>query len=180
MNDTNALPTWVFGYGSLIWRPDFHFIESSPATVSGWKRRFWQGSHDHRGTPDAPGRVVTMIQSEDDTCGGVAYLIEADVVRTTFETLDHREKNGYQRYDVELNLMDGRLQQGVVYIAPINNFAWLGEAPLETIAAQIASSIGPSGANTEYLFKLEAALQKLGFADSHVSELARQVRQIVG
>ena len=110
---------WVFGYGSLIWRPDFDFLESQVADLSGFARRFWQGSHDHRGVPDSPGRVVTLVQQQRcHVCTGVAYLIDAEVVQTTFERLDHREKNGYERHSVDLQLRDGRQVDGLVYIAP--------------------------------------------------------------
>ena len=64
---------WIFGYGSLIWRPDFDWIEAAPASIEGWERRFWQGSHDHRGVPDAPGRVVTLIPQANAYCDGMAH-----------------------------------------------------------------------------------------------------------
>ena len=82
---------WIFAYGSLIWRPDFAFVDRRRVHLPGFTRRFWQGSHDHRGTPDAPGRVVTLIQDEQASCHGMAYLINDEAV---FRALDHREKNG--------------------------------------------------------------------------------------
>ena len=171
MNGIPDGPQWVFGYGSLIWRPDFHFIESAPARLPGYKRRFWQGSHDHRGVPEQPGRVVTLIADATHFCDGMAYLIEATTVRHTFEQLDHREQNGYERVLTDLHLHDGRAVSGLVYIAPVNNFAYLGEAELIDIATQIIRSSGPSGRNIDYLLELAAALRKLQADDEHVFEL---------
>ena len=169
MHDTQT--HWVFGYGSLIWRPDFEFVEASPAKLPGYVRRFWQGSHDHRGVPEKPGRVVTLVPAEQEHCIGMAYLLEAAIVDATFEQLDHREKNGYDRVVTQLQLQDGRSVHGLVYIAPVNNFAYLGEAKLHDIAHQILHSHGPSGRNIDYLMDLADALRQLNAHDEHVFEL---------
>jgi glutathione-specific gamma-glutamylcyclotransferase len=162
---------WVFGYGSLIWRPDFPFAKRKPARITGWSRRFWQGSHDHRGIPEAPGRVVTLIPEPSAHCDGVAYLIDHAV----FDHLDHREKNGYERNDVELMFAD-HTTRGVVYIAHRDNHAFLGPAPVDAIARQILTSRGPSGSNVEYLYELAVALRELDADDEHVFELEARVK----
>ena len=164
---------WVFGYGSLIWRPGIPFRERRIARVRGWKRRFWQGSHDHRGVPNAPGRVVTLLRDPNASCEGVAYLIGGSAAETAFAGLDHREKNGYERHDVRLEFRDGGACNGVVYIAPAGNFAWLGPAPDMEMVEQIRRSTGPSGANIDYLLDLAAALRELDIEDSHVFRLER-------
>ena len=164
----NSQQVWIFGYGSLIYHADFPYLESSRASISGWRRRFWQGSHDHRGTPEAPGRVVTLEESPGELCQRRAYLID----RQVFEHLDHREKNGYQRYELPIALLNKGTIKGVVYIAPAGNFAWLGEQSNVEIASQIADSRGPSGENKDYLLNLAAALRELDIVDVHVFELA--------
>lgn len=168
----NILRHWIFGYGSLIWRVDFPYHECETAFIDGWSRRFWQGSHDHRGTPDAPGRVLTLIPDKGARCVGMAYLVDEAV----FEHLDHREKNGYERVDVEIRLADRR-ENGVTYIGAEGNFAYLGPAPLEEVAAQIEVSQGPSGRNIDYLLELDAALEKLGVAEPHVRSLRSLVER---
>ena len=170
---------WLFGYGSLIWRPDIEFIERRPARVHGWSRRFWQGSHDHRGLPHAPGRVVTLIPSAGETCDGIAYLVDREVIEETFVQLDHREKNGYERHGVRLELPDaGDEAEGVVYIASIDNFAYLGPAPLDEMASQIHRSHGPSGRNLDYLLELAESLRAMEAEDEHVFALEAAVRGI--
>ena len=172
---------WLFGYGSLIWRPNIDFLERQGARLWGWERRFWQGSHDHRGLPHDPGRVVTLIESPDAYCDGRAYLVERDVVLETFEALDYREKNGYERFDVGLDLARRAARgaaptPGVVYIAPLNNHAFLGPAPLAEMATQIRTCKGPSGRNIDYLMDLACALRELDADDPHVFELEAAVR----
>lgn len=162
MND----PVWIFGYGSLIWRVDFPYLDARRAHVAGWTRRFWQASHDHRGTDNDPGRVVTLVEAPAERCHGRAYRVEWDV----FDHLDHREKNGYERRDIEI-CFDDASAAGIAYIGAPDNFAWLGDAPLEEIAAHISRSAGPSGTNTDYLLQLARALRALDASDPHVFEL---------
>lgn len=166
---------WLFGYGSLIYKVDFPYLEQRVAHIEGWARRFWQGSHDHRGTPEAPGRVVTLVESPGEICPGVAYRVSP----RTFEYLDHREKNGYLRLFVPMWFSEEESVEGLVYIASADNAAYLGPAPLDEMAAQIARSHGPSGSNADYLLKLAGALSELGAQDAHVSGLAREVEEIL-
>jgi glutathione-specific gamma-glutamylcyclotransferase len=167
---------WIFGYGSLIYKVDFPYLESQPASIFGWVRRFWQGSHDHRGLPDAPGRVVTLVPEVGAVCHGMAYRVEDSVLAH----LDFREKNGYQRVLTPLQFADGHQFEGIVYIASEHNEAYLGDAPLTEIAAHIQRSAGPSGTNQDYLLRLAESLRKLAVYDEHVFELEALLLNEVG
>jgi cation transport regulator ChaC len=176
---------WIFGYGSLVWRPAFRHRQRAPAMISGWVRRFWQGSTDHRGEPSRPGRVVTLLPAGDPTlagdearthpappCWGTAYEVAEEDRAEVLATLDHRERGGYERFEVEISLGLGGARRracvGLVYIATPENENYLGPAPLEQIAEQIAGARGPSGANREYVFELARALRGMGTRDEHV------------
>ncbi|MBN8481373.1 MAG: gamma-glutamylcyclotransferase [Xanthomonadales bacterium] len=165
---------WLFGYGSLIWKADFAYAARRPARLHGWERRFWQGSHDHRGTPQAPGRVLTLVEAPGARCLGMAYSIGADVL----EALDLREKNGYLRVIASLEFDDGERAQGLVYIATADNAAWLGPAADEVIARHVAGAAGPSGSNRDYVLHLADALRGLGAEDAHVFAVERRLRAL--
>ena len=163
--------SWIFGYGSLVWRPAFPHLERQPARIEGYIRRFWQGSTDHRGVPGAPGRVVTLLPAPGAWCAGMAYRIDPARSADILAGLDHREKGGYQRERTTLHLADGRRTEGLLYRATPDNDSYLGPAPLPVIAAQIQRSQGPSGDNLEYLLRLGEALAEMGESDPHVEAL---------
>ncbi|MEM9074216.1 MAG: gamma-glutamylcyclotransferase [Myxococcota bacterium] len=166
------MTTWVFGYGSLVWRPAFPFAERRPGFVHGWKRRFWQGSSDHRGVPGAPGRVVTLLRAKA-ICWGMAYRLDPATEDETLARLDVREQGGYERVLEDVHFRAHPTEKALVYIATETNPSYLGPAPLSEIAAQIRASTGPSGPNIEYVLELARAFREMGVVDEHVEELAR-------
>ncbi len=168
----------MFGYGSLVWRPAFPYIDRRPAHIDGWARRFWQASTDHRGTPEAPGRVVTLIESPGARCEGAAYQVASDDLEVVLAGLDDREKGGYQRHRIALHLRGPHetISQGLVYVASDGNPHFVGHEPLDTIARTVVRSSGPSGRNDEYVLELARALRELDAMDTHVFALEARVR----
>jgi cation transport regulator ChaC len=170
-------PAWVFGYGSLIWRPSFAFEERTVGWIDGWARRFWQGSTDHRGVPGAPGRVVTLVRQPGARCVGVAYRLHPAQREEILAGLDHREKGGYARHvvDVHAGARGGPIR-ALVYIATEANPEYLGPAVPAAIMAQIRRARGPSGSNVEYVLRLAEALRAIHAEDEHVYALAEALR----
>lgn len=170
--------TWIFGYGSLIWRPEFPHIERRPAFIRGWSRRFWQGSTDHRGVPERPGRVVTLVPEPEGACWGMAYRLDPAQSDDVLAALDWRERGGYQRHVVSLHFERdaARAEPGIMYVATPANPNYLGPADLAEIALQVRTAHGPSGANPEYVLRLAEALRAMAVEDVHVFALERLLR----
>ena len=184
---TAAQPVWLFGYGSLIFRPAIPFVERRPARVRGWTRRFWQWSTDHRGEPWRPGRVVTLAPAPDDLCWGMAYRLDEAAAETVLADLDVRERGGYVRMEIEIELDEPAGEAtsipaaspqtiaGLTYQAWPGNRNYAGPAALAEIASQVAEATGPSGTNAEYVRDLFASLTILGAQDAHVEALAARL-----
>lgn len=164
---------WIFAYGSLLYRPAFEALERRPAWLPGYARRLWQGSPDHRGVPEAPGRVATLVPVASEVCAGAAYRVDRAEADAILAALDHREKAGFVRR--ELPVLDGpggrAFATAVVYVADEANPHFLGPADARSIAAWVRARRGPSGSNAEYVLRLHEALVALGIVDDHVAEV---------
>ncbi|CAK9831967.1 Putative glutathione-specific gamma-glutamylcyclotransferase 2 [Anthophora retusa] len=203
---------WVFGYGSLIWKADFPYEKILVGYIKGYNRRFYQKSTDHRGIPSKPGRVVTLLSSNNpnDEVWGVAYKISPQNIDKVVKHLDYREKGGYERKNVlfypvysvknieSLSSMNNTSQSDfedgkslttasentqfyiTIYIGGEDNPNYAGVEDICTIAKHIVVCHGPSGANTEYLYKLASAMRIIApdVNDEHLYTLERTVKML--
>ncbi|KAB5540110.1 hypothetical protein PHYPO_G00097560 [Pangasianodon hypophthalmus] len=94
---------WIFGYGSLVWKPDFKYKRSHVGFIRGYKRRFWHGDTFHRGSDEMPGRVVTLLEEDDACTWGVAFEVTGSQIEECLAYLNIREavRGGYGTRMVE-------------------------------------------------------------------------------
>ncbi|XP_066139136.1 putative glutathione-specific gamma-glutamylcyclotransferase 2 [Euwallacea fornicatus] len=175
---------WVFGYGSLMWKVDFPYIEKIIGYIKNYERRFYQFSTDHRGTPENPGRVVTLIPaSEQSMVYGIAYRIKDCDVANVVKHLDYREKGGYERKTVKFYPKDTSVEpfDMTIYLAAHDNPNYAGHAELDDIAEQVVKSIGPSGPNIDYVCNLAKIMREVvpEAKDDHLFELESKVIKLL-
>lgn len=164
----------MFGYGSLIWNPGFDYWESLAARLEGSSLRFWQASEDHRGTPEFPGRVATLVKNPEGEVWGRVFRVRGEREQV-LAYLDDREKFGYERHFFTLRTVCGRSLTALSYVGSPSLTSFVGPECESETASVILKASGPSGANLEYLRRLHQSLTELGRVEPHVERLFRLV-----
>lgn len=170
---------WVFGYGSLIWNPDFPVAEHHIARATNWHRSFCMRSIHHRGTETAPGLVLALDHAPGAVCDGVAFRVAPGAEAETLQTLREREliSSAYLEITLPLELSDGRKINALAYVIDPDHEQYCGNIPLAEQAQIIASATGGRGSNRDYLYATADHLASLGIADADLAWLAAQVRE---
>ncbi|XP_020584965.1 gamma-glutamylcyclotransferase 2-1-like [Phalaenopsis equestris] len=179
---------WVFGYGSLVWNPGFQFDEKVIGFIKDYRRVFDLACIDHRGTPENPARTCTLEANKGAICWGAAYCVKggSEKEKLAMQYLERREceydKIASVDFYKEGNLEDPAITNILVFISTpdiVANRYYLGPAPLEEMARQIATATGPCGNNRDYLFSMEKALFDIGHEDDYIILLANEVRKVL-
>lgn len=174
---------WIFGYGSIIWKPGFEHSKTVVGHIRGYSRKFYQGSNFHRGRPNKLGRVVTLIREEEGSTWGQAFLAKDVEVASTHLTQREISKGGYSHVVTLFYPRDPNEKpfHVVVFIAEPDNPLYLGSGPISNLAHDIATSEGECGHNVEYLSKLVAFMkvELPSVHDKHLDELEKEVKHIL-
>lgn len=170
---------WVFGYGSLIWRPGFEFAERRLARLSGWRRAFCMNSIHYRGTPEAPGLVLALDRAPDGLCEGLAFRVEADRADDVLAYLREREliSSAYDEMRLPVSLEDGAEVEALAYVVNREHAQYAGGLSLNEQAEVIGRAEGSSGPNVDYLMFTVEGLAALGIHDDELARLASTVRE---
>jgi cation transport protein ChaC len=173
---------WVFGYGSLMWRPGFPFAERSAATLHGRRRAFCIYSVHHRGTYERPGLVLGLAPG--GATRGMAYRIAEPDWPDVYAYLVEREQptETYIEARRHVRLADGRRVEALVFLSDVLHRQWAGALSLQRQAELIAGATGLSGRNVEYLRDLVQHLREAGIRDHGMESLLRLVeaRELAG
>lgn len=165
---------YVFGYGSLIWKPGFPHDGTHPALLRGWHRRFCLWSRYYRGTPETPGLVLGLDRG--GACRGVAFRVPGRAAEAVLAYLDGREnprgETVYDRRILAVRLTDtGRRVRAVTYVANRTHPSYGRPCP-DTAAAAIARGVGVAGPNRDYLLNTVAHLGAMGVRDAGLERIA--------
>ena len=184
MPRSSAGDVWVFGYGSLMWRPGFVHDEVRPARVHGYHRALCVWSHHHRGTSDRPGLVLGLDMG--GSCKGLAFRVKGEDWPEALQELNRREllAHPHDSYDdvyeprfVCATFEDGERVPCFVYVVNRRHPQYAPRQSVERVAAVIAGAEGKSGPNIEYVANTVDHLDALGIPDGPLHAVMRVLEE---
>jgi glutathione-specific gamma-glutamylcyclotransferase len=165
---------WVFGYGSLMWRPGFEFVEQVPARLIGEHRALCVYSFDHRGTPEQPGLVLGLDRG--GACRGVAFRVAAKQRHDTIAYLRAREQTTHVYREVMRSVwLENEARQRVsalAYVVDRGHVQYAGRLSLADQLRFVQQGHGRSGNNRDYVLATVKSIEAQGFRDAQLHQLA--------
>jgi glutathione-specific gamma-glutamylcyclotransferase len=168
---------WVFGYGSLMWRPGFDYLDRIPARLRGLHRGLCVFSYVHRGTPERPGLVFGLDRG--GMCRGIAYRVAASARAKTIAYLRGREQvtSVYREAIRRIELEDGSRRQfgALCYLVDRGHVQYAGRLSLAERVHYVRQGHGRSGRNRDYVLDAVRALEALGYHETELHLLAQRL-----
>ncbi len=171
---------WVFGYGSLMWNPAFHFVERRPGRLEGYRRSFCFWTPLGRGTPEKPGLMLAI--EKGGLCDGMAYRVAASEVETELSILFNREMLSgiYDAVWVDVTDPAGQRLPAVTFVINPGHPQYCGRLDMDRKADHIAYAEGRRGTCRAYLFETADQLRGLGVRDPYIDSLETEVLRLRG
>jgi cation transport protein ChaC len=165
---------WVFGYGSLMWRPGFEFVEQVPARLIGEHRALCVYSFDHRGTPEKPGLVLGLARG--GACRGIAFRIAGARRGEVVDYLRGREQTTHVYREVVRSVWlenDARARvAALAYVVDRGHVQYAGRLLLHEQLRYVRQGHGRSGNNRDYVLETVRSIEAQGFRDPQLHQLA--------
>ncbi len=176
---TPCQDVWVYGYGSLIWRPDFEFSEQRQALLRGYHRALCLWSRINRGTPEQPGLVFGL--DVGGSCRGMAFRIPAADVPSVFDALWQREmpSGAYNPRWLRCETSEGDIR-ALVFTMNRKTDAYVPRMPDEQLMQVVHRAHGINGPCIEYVLETASALQRSKMLDKRLQNVVSLLQSYTG
>jgi cation transport protein ChaC len=173
-------PFWLFGYGSLIWKPETAFVELRTAVARGWHRRFCLGWDERfRGNPAQP--AVMMALDRGGTCKGAVFRLPEDNLEAELQRLIRRELSqmpmSFPWRWIDVITVEGEPMKAMTFAMDRKSTRYLGHLSEDDIVGIVATACGFRGSMAEYLFSTVGKLEEMGIHDRTLWRLQERVAE---
>ncbi len=169
---------WVFGYGSLMWRPGFNYLEAQKSRLFGYRRALCIYSYVHRGTREKPGLVLGLDRG--GSCMGMVFRVDGLQREPVMAYLRERElvTNVYLERSASVHLYDGRRVKAVCYVADRHHQQFAGSLGVNEAADRVSVSQGGSGHNVDYVASTVEHLREMDIRDHWLEDVAAKMNRV--